>query len=228
VDGRLVVIAGRRHVDERELGLPVVAAGLECLVFIDGVFAAVCRFRDAPRDDSHSFVRHLSPHHRVGKVLLLSGDRESEVRYLAESVGIQDVYFEKTPEEKLAIVKEESQRARTLFVGDGINDAPGLLAATVGVAFGHSSDITAEAAGAVILEASLRKVDELIHIGRRMRRIALESAIGGMGLSILGMLAAAAGYLPPVSGAVMQELIDLAAVLNALRVARQPRELTDF
>ena len=228
VDGRLVVIAGRRHVDERELGLPVVAAGLECLVFIDGVFAAVFRFRDAPRDDSHSFVRHLSPHHRVGKVLLLSGDRESEVRYLAESVGIQDVYFEKTPEEKLAIVKEESQRARTLFVGDGINDAPGLLAATVGVAFGHSSDITAEAAGAVILEASLRKVDELIHIGRRMRRIALESAIGGMGLSILGMLAAAAGYLPPVSGAVMQELIDLAAVLNALRVARQPRELTDF
>jgi len=80
----------------------------------------------------------------------------------------------------------------------------------------------------VILEASLRKIDELIHIGRRMRRIALQSAVGGMGLSVLGMIAAAAGYLPPISGAVMQELIDLAAVLNALRVARQPRELTDF
>ena len=228
VDGHRVLITGRKDVEERGLDLPQVAPGLECLVFIDEIFAAVFRFRDEPRDESHSFVQHLSPSHRVSKVLLLSGDRESEVRYLAESVGIQRVHFEKTPEEKLAIVKQESLRSRTLFVGDGINDAPGLLAATVGVAFGHSSDITAEAAGAVILEASLRKIDELIHIGRRMRRIALQSAVGGMGLSVLGMIAAAAGYLPPISGAVMQELIDLAAVLNALRVARQPRELTDF
>ncbi len=228
VDGHPVVITGRKHVEGRRLELPLVTAGLECLVFIDDAFAAAFRFRDAPRDESPSFVRHLSPSHRVSKVILLSGDRESEVRYLAESVGIQEVYFEKSPEEKVAIVKEESRHSRTLFVGDGINDAPGLLAATVGVAFGHSSDITAEAAGAVILEASLRKIDELIHIGRRMRRIALQSAIGGMGLSILGMIAAAFGYLPPISGAVMQELIDLAAVLNALRVAMQPGDLTDF
>jgi heavy metal translocating P-type ATPase len=228
VDGHHVLITGRKHVEERRLDLPLVAAGLECLVFIDDVLAAAFRFRDAPRDESPSFVRHLSPSHRVSKVILLSGDRESEVRYLAESVGIEEVYFEKSPEEKVAIVKEESQQGRTLFVGDGINDAPGLLAATVGVAFGHNSDITAEAAGAVILEASLRKIDELIHIGRRMRRIALQSAIGGMGLSILGMIAAASGHLPPISGAVMQELIDLAAVLNALRVAMQPGDLTDF
>jgi len=228
VDGRHVLITGRKHVEGRRLDLPLGTAGLECLVFIDDAFAAALRFRDAPRDESPSFVRHLSPNHRVSKVILLSGDRESEVRYLAESVGIEEVYFEKSPEEKVAIVKEESKQSRTLFVGDGINDAPGLLAATVGVAFGHSSDITAEAAGAVILEASLRKIDELIHIGRRMRRVALESAIGGMGLSILGMIAAASGHLAPISGAVLQEAIDLAAVLNALRVAMQPEDLTDF
>src|SRR5208282_3214733 len=111
-----VLITGRKNVEGRRLELPPVTAGLECLVFIDDAFAAAFRFRDAPRDESPSFVRHLSPSHRVSKVILLSGDRESEVRYLAESVGIQEVYFEKSPEEKVAIVKEESRQSRTLFV----------------------------------------------------------------------------------------------------------------
>jgi cation transport ATPase len=154
--------------------------------------------------------------------------RESEVRYLAETVGIKEISFGKSPEEKVAIVMEEARRARTLFVGDGINDAPALQVATVGVAFGQNSDITSEAAGAVIMTASLGKVDELIHIGRRMRSIALQRAIGGMVLSIIGMLVAAAGYLPPLGGAIAQEIIDLAAVLNAVRVALPTEHLTDF
>jgi cation transport ATPase len=103
-----------------------------------------------------------------------------------------------------------------------------MLAATAGVAFGQNSDITAEAADAVILETSLAKVDELIHIGQRMRRIALQSAVGGMALSAVGMLAAATGYLSPMAGAVAQEVIDLAAVLNALRVALPTSKLSDF
>ena len=103
-----------------------------------------------------------------------------------------------------------------------------MQAATVGVAFGVQSDITTEAADAVILETSLNRVDELIHIARHMRRIALQSAIGGMALSMIGMAAAAFGYLPPIGGAIAQEIIDLAAVLNAVRVAMPPSSLTDF
>ncbi|HTG58295.1 MAG TPA: heavy metal translocating P-type ATPase [Terriglobia bacterium] len=228
VNGHQVTLTGRKNCAGKGVQLPPATAGLECLLFIDEVFAAVLSFRDAPRDDSRSFVSHLSPHHQVSKVILLSGDRESEVRYLAESVGIQEVHFEKSPEEKVSIVTDETRHSRTLFVGDGINDAPALLAATVGVAFGLNSDITSEAADAVLLEGSLRKIDELIHIGRRMRVIALQSAIGGMGLSILGMIAASVGWLPPIGGAVAQEIIDLAAVLNALRIALPPGELTDF
>lgn len=207
--------------------LPPAAPGMECILLVDGEYAASFRFHDAPRQESRGFIGHLAPHHRVSKVMLLSGDREEEARYLAKEVGIDEVLSGKSPEEKVAIVREEARRAPTLFLGDGINDAPAMQAATVGVAFGHASDITAEAADAVVLETSLQKVDELIHIGRRMRAIALQSAVGGIGLSMLGMLLAAAGYLPPVAGAIAQEFIDAAAVLNALRVTLPMRNLRD-
>jgi P-type E1-E2 ATPase len=150
------------------------------------------------------------------------------VRYLADEVGITELHAGKSPEEKVAVVRAETAAAKTIFVGDGINDAPALMAATVGLAFGQESDITAEAAGAVIMDSSLAKVDEFFHIGRRMRRVALQSAVGGMALSVAGMLVAAAGHLPPVAGAIAQEVIDLAAVVNALRVAVPPQDLTDF
>ena len=208
--------------------LPAAESGLECLVFIDGAFAAALRFRDEPRRESTAFVSHLRPKHSAQKVILVSGDRESEVRYLAEAVGIAEVHAGKTPEEKVAIVKAETSRAKTLYVGDGINDAPAMLAATAGVAFGHENDITAEAADAVLLEPSVAKIDELMHISRHLRKIALQSAVGGMALSVIGMIAASLGYLAPVAGAIAQEAIDLAAVLNALRVAIPPSTRTDF
>ena len=208
--------------------LPEAGTGLECLVLIDGAFAAALRFRDEPRRESNAFVSHLKPKHSAQKVILLSGDRESEVRYLADAVGIGEVHAGKTPEEKVAIVKEETSRAKTLYVGDGINDAPAMMAATAGVAFGHENEITAEAADAVLLEPSVAKIDELMHISRHMRKIAFESAVGGMALSVVGMAAASAGYLAPVTGALAQEIIDLAAVLNALRVSIPPSKRTDF
>jgi P-type E1-E2 ATPase len=159
--------------------------------------------------------------------LLLSGGRESEVRYLAGAVGIGEIHAGQSPEQKVAIVRE-TNRAKTVFVGDGINDAPAMQAATVGIAFGLNSDVVAEAADAVILESSLGKVGELIHIGRRMRSVALQSAVGGMALSTIGMLAAAFGLLPAIDGAVAQELIDLVAVLNAVRVALPTPKLRDL
>ena len=102
------------------------------------------------------------------------------------------------------------------------------MAATVGVAFGSQNDITTEAADAVILEATLEKIDELMHIARRMRSIALQSALGGMGASLIGMIAAALGLLAPIWGAIGQEVIDLVAVLNAVRVALPKEDLQDF
>jgi heavy metal translocating P-type ATPase len=229
VAGRGVRVTGRGKVDSHLLpSLPPLASGLECLVFINDRYAGALRFHDAPRQDTTPFVHHLNPRHQVNRVLLVSGDRESEVRYLAQEVGITEVHAGQTPEQKLAIVVAETKRARTLFIGDGINDAPALMTATVGVAFGPNSDITSEAADAVILAPSLGKVDELIHVSHRMRSVALQSAVGGMAASILGMIAAALGYLPPLEGAILQELIDLAAVVNAVRVALPTRELTDF
>ncbi len=226
--GRNVQITNRKAVNAQSLPLPELASGLECLIFIDGKYAAAIRFHDAPRRESASFIQHLEPKHGVAKVMLVSGDRESEVKYLAESVGIKEIYAGKTPEEKVAIVKAETAKARTLFVGDGINDAPALMAATVGVAFGTQNDITTEAADAVVLEPSLGKIDELMHIGQRMRRIALQSALGGMGASVVGMIAAAFGFLPPIWGAIGQEVIDLFAVLNAVRVAIPTEDLQDY
>jgi P-type E1-E2 ATPase len=161
-----------------------VTSGLECLVLIDGTYAATLRFHDTPRKESRTFIKHLSPRHAVNRVLIVSGDRDQEVRRFADQVGIKEVHSAKSPEEKVAITSDEASQAPTLFLGDGINDATAMQAATVGVAFGVQSDITSEAADVVILEASLGRVDELIHIARRMRRIALQSAIGGMALSI--------------------------------------------
>jgi P-type E1-E2 ATPase len=230
VDGRRVLVTGRQAEAARAAVdlLPPVVAGLETLVFVDGGYAGAFQFRDEPRRESQSFIAHLGPRHAVTRTILLSGDRDSEVRYLAEHVGIQHVHAGASPEDKVAIVRREASQAPTMFVGDGINDAPAMQAATVAVAFGHQNDITSEAADAVILEPSLVKLDEFLHIGRRMRRIALESAVGGMALSLAGMAAAAAGVLPPIWGAIAQEGIDLAAVLNALRVAIPPREVADL
>ncbi|MEQ1886897.1 MAG: heavy metal translocating P-type ATPase [Bryobacteraceae bacterium] len=224
VTGRKAVLAAG---GDAAKALPPPVLGMECVVLIDGEFAAALRFHDTPRQESSAFVGHLAPHHNVKKVMLVSGDREAEVRYLAGEVGISDILFGKSPEEKVEIVREESAKGPTLFLGDGINDAPAMQAATVGVAFGQGSDITAEAADAVVMETSLGRVDELIHIGRRMRRIGLQSAVGGMALSMIGMGFAAAGLLSPVAGAVTQEVIDFVAVVNALRATLPAKDLRD-
>jgi heavy metal translocating P-type ATPase len=208
--------------------LPPIAGGLECVVVIDQRYAGMLRFRDAPRVDSQSFVSHLGPKHQFQRLMIVSGDRESEVHHLASQVGITEVFAQQSPEQKLAIVRTETAAANTLYIGDGINDAPAMMAATVGIAIGKNSDVTAEAAGVVILDSTMTRVDEFLHISGRMRRIALQSAVGGMSLSMIGMLFAASGHLSPVNGAILQEVIDVLAVLNALRAAIPPKVIHDL
>jgi heavy metal translocating P-type ATPase len=232
VDKREVQITSRRKLIAEKIPgaehLPPTIAGLECIIVIDGRFAAVFRLRDAPRAEGRSFIQHLGPKHQFQHVMIISGDRESEVRYLAEEVGINEIHADQSPEQKLALVRQETAHGKTLYVGDGINDAPAMMAATVGMAIGQNSDVTAEAADVVAMENSLKKVDEFMHISRRMRTIALQSAVGGMVLSLGGMLLAAAGFLVPVAGAITQEIIDVVAVLNALRTALPPKVVSDM
>lgn len=232
IDEHEILITSRKLLDKIGLGKDVLllpqGAGLECVILIDHQLAAHYRFRDSPRSDSQSFISHLLPKHGIKKAMIISGDREEEVKYLANYVGIAEVYAGKTPEEKVEIVVKETQLAKTAYLGDGINDAPALLAATVGIAFGRDNDITAEAAGAVIMDSSLETVDEFLHISKRMRKVALQSAIGGMVLSIIGMIIAAFGFLPPVAGAISQEVIDVLAILNSLRTIWKPTKISDM
>lgn len=222
VSGRDITVTHRGKLAKTDPALasrlPPTEAGLECLVLVDGAYAATFRFRDAPREDGKPFISHLGPTHDFKKIMLVSGDRESEVAYLAGLLGIEETLASQSPEQKVAIVLAETAKAPTLFMGDGINDAPALASATVGIAFGDYSAVTAEAAGAIILENSLAKVDELLHIATAMRRIALQSAVGGMALSLIAMGFAAGGYISPVAGALLQEAIDVLAILNALRL----------
>ena len=229
VNGHHVRLIGRRQVSGQDAAtLPPESAGLECVVVVDGSIAAILRFRDAPRPQSAAVIGHLRPMHGFTRLLLVSGDREAEVRDLAAQMHITDVRFGQTPEQKLEIVVHERRAQPVLFVGDGVNDAPAMVAATAAIAIGTQSDVTAASAGAVIMDGSISRVDELLHIAIRTRRIALQSAVGGMIVSVAGMALAAAGWLPPLAGAIAQEVIDVFAVLNALRASTLPRRLTDF
>jgi heavy metal translocating P-type ATPase len=223
INHRKVQITSRKKLlammPECEPLLPPVSPGLECIILLDNQYAASLHFHDAPRTESKSFISHLMPAHQFKKIMLVSGDRESEVNYLAELVPFTEVYASQSPEQKLAIVRRERNKAPTVYMGDGVNDAPALTAATVGIAFGQHSNVTAEAAGAVIMENTLSKVDELLHLSINTRNIAAQSAIGGMLLSIIGMGFAATGFISPVMGAILQECIDIIAIVNALRLA---------
>jgi len=222
VNAHKVCITDRHHIQstfpEFFSLLPPISRGLECIILIDDRYAATLTFRDTPRSDSYSFVSHLSLKHSFKKIFLLSGDRKSEVDYLADLLGIKDRLSGQSPEQKVALVRQESALAPTLFMGDGINDAPALALASVGIAFGQHNAITSQAAGAVIMDTKLIKVEELLHLSIKMRRIVLQSAIGGMLLSFIAIGFAAFGKITPVQGALIQELIDVVAILNSLRL----------
>ena len=159
--------------------LPPTSAGLECVILYNDRYAATLRFRDIPREESKSFINHLGPKHQFHKIMLVSGDRESEVKYLGKLLNLTEIYASQTPQQKLSIVQSEMNKAANLFMGDGINDAPALTAATVGIAFGQYSNVTAEAAGAVVMENTLQKVDELIHISLATEKLYYKALLVG-------------------------------------------------
>ena len=140
---------------------------------------------------------------------------------MASQLDIDVVRAEMTPEAKVMAVVAERDRGPAMMVGDGVNDAPALAAADIGVAMGaHGAVASAQAADAVLLVDRLDRLAEAMGIAQRSRRIALESVFAGIGLSVAAMIVAAFGYLPPIEGAFLQEAIDVAVILNALRALR--------
>ena len=140
---------------------------------------------------------------------------------MTEGLGLDAVRADLTPDQKVLLVLTERKNGPVMMVGDGVNDAPALAAADIGVAMGaRGAAASAEAADVVLLVDRLDRLLPGIEVAQRSRRIALESVVAGIGLSVAGMVAAALGYLTPVQGALLQELIDVAVILNALRALR--------
>jgi P-type E1-E2 ATPase len=156
----------------------------------------------------------------VQRIVLATGDRRDVADAVTAGLGIDAVRSELTPDQKVLVVLSERKNGSVMMVGDGVNDAPALAAADVGVAMGaRGTAASAEAADVVILVDHLDRIVPAMEIARRSRFIALEGVFVGMGLSVIGMVAAALGYLTPVQGALIQELIDVAVILNALRAS---------
>ncbi len=155
---------------------------------------------------------------------MVSGDRRSVAERIGAELGVDRVYAELSPEDKLEIVRrlrQDPELSPVVMVGDGVNDAPALAIADLGVAMGMAgATVSSETADAVITVDRIDRVADAVHTGRRSLLIARQSVIAGMGLSIAAMFVAAAGYLTPVAGALLQEVIDLAVILNALRALR--------
>lgn len=188
---------------------------------IDGDLAGVLLLQDRVRPDAAHTFRILRST-GIDRAVMITGDRATVAQPIAEMVGADRVFAEQTPAEKVAVVRNESAHATTVMVGDGINDAPALAAAGVGVALGaRGASASSEAADIVITVDRLERLAEALTIGRRTRTIARQSVVVGMGLSLIAMFVAAAGGIVPVFGAVLQEGIDVAVILNALRALGQ-------
>lgn len=186
-------------------------------VAVNSELAGLLVFSDQLRPEAPQLMRRLADL-GLKRVLMLTGDAAETARGVAQTVGIAEFRARLQPEEKLEIVRALDAEAPAMMVGDGINDAPALAAATVGVAMGHfGAGIATDAADVVITVENVERVADVIAIGRRMVRVAKQGIFFGMGASVVLMVLAALGHIPPTAGALLQELLDLAAILNALR-----------
>jgi len=190
---------------------------------VDGQAAGAVLLRDPVRPDAPRTVRRLRAA-GIERLLMLTGDRPEPAREVAAVLGLDGVHAELSPAGKVAAVRAERDRAVTVMVGDGVNDAPALAAADIGVAMGaRGSTASSEAADIVLTTDRVDRLADAVAIAARARHIAVQSALAGMLMSLAAMAAAAFGLLPPAVGALLQEGIDAAVILNALRALRVDR-----
>jgi heavy metal translocating P-type ATPase len=233
VQGRRVAVGSRAFLRTagyapEEVASPALTAGhgsgeARVLVGVDGRLAGVIVMADEVRPDAARIVERLRSE-GVRHVAMVSGDRHSVADRIGGELGVDRVYAEQSPQDKLDVVRRlraDPALAPVVMVGDGVNDAPALALADVGIAMGTAgATVSSETADAVITVDRIDRVADAIHAGRRALHIARQSVLAGMSLSLAAMGVAAAGYLPPVAGALFQEAIDLAVILNALRALR--------
>ena len=191
-------------------------------VTIDGELAGALLLGDSLRREAPRAIRALREA-GIGRIVMVTGDHADAAETIGAALDLDAVLANRVPADKVDAVEFEKKRHPTLMVGDGINDAPALAAADIGIAMGaRGASASSEAADAVVLVDKLDRVADALAIAKRSRRIAIESIVAGMALSLIAMGFAAAGYLTPVAGAILQEGIDIAVILNALRALVRP------
>jgi heavy metal translocating P-type ATPase len=199
------------------------AGGANVLVAVDGRLAGAIVMADRVRPDAAGLAGELRDA-GIRHVALVSGDRTEIAEEVGRLLGVDRVYAEQTPEDKLDVVRavrSQEHLRSVMMVGDGINDAPALALADIGVAMGaQGATVSSETADVVVTVDRVDRIVEAVRIGRRSFRIARQSVLFGLGLSLSAMVVAALGYLQPVGGALFQEVIDVAVILNALRALR--------
>ncbi len=232
INGRSLVVGGSDFVRSRcSSGNPYALGGdlppgtAVVAVGIDGIVAGIILLSDQIRDDAHSTIDSFRAA-GVTRFVLASGDHADAVRAAGLSLGVDEAIGDLLPAEKVDVVIAERRKASVMMIGDGVNDAPALAAADVGVAMGaRGAAASSESADVVLLVDHLARLPAALLVAQRTRHIALQSVFAGLSLSLLAMVAAAFGYLPPVQGALLQEVIDVAVILNALRALSVPAEI---
>ena len=225
VGGKEIAVGSRAYVQGRYPALrdrwtaPPTEA-LTAHVTVDGAHAGIIEFADRIRTAAPTMIAELRGA-GIQRILLLSGDDLPTTRAVASAVGITEARGDLLPQDKVSVVAELAKAGdHVVMIGDGTNDAPALSAATVGIAMARHGGVTAEAADAVLLSDDVADVARAIHISKRTMRVARQSIIAGLGASLVAMGFAAMGMIPPTAGALLQEGIDVAVILNALRASK--------
>ena len=226
VDGRMTAVGGL-HFIAGKFGPAVWGlagdrppGAVASAVAVDGKLAGLLVLADELRAGTEELLRDLREL-GIERIVLATGDRHEVAHFFSSGLSLDLVRSELTPDQKILVVLSERKNGPVMMIGDGVNDAPALAAADIGMAMGaKGAAASAEAADVVLLVDQLDRVLPAMRIAQRSRFIALQSVVAGMGLSILAMVAAALGYIVPVEGALLQELIDVAVIFNALRALR--------